>query len=107
MYALELICVFAETILEIVVVLGIIIVPFMVLGLAWEIGKFYITEKRNGKRCRQEQNMFIWQLSKAEQYQYYKAIKSALINFGCFSYDRLKECMNEKIKDLQGLLQYK
>lgn len=52
MYALGLICVFAETILEIVVVLGIIIVPFIVLGLAWEIGKFYITEKRNGKRYR-------------------------------------------------------
>ncbi len=51
--------------------------------------------------------MFIWQLSKAEQYKYYKAIKSALINFGCFSYDRLRECMSEKIKDLQGLLQYK
>ena len=51
MYALGLICVFAETILEIVVLLGIIVIPFAVLGLAWEVGKYYIN-KRNGKRCR-------------------------------------------------------
>lgn len=51
MYALGIICVIAETILEIVVVLGIIVVPFTLLGLAWEIGKYYIN-KRNGKRCR-------------------------------------------------------
>lgn len=50
--------------------------------------------------------MFIWQLNKAEQLKYYKAIKQALINFGCFSYDRLKECMSEKVKDLDGLLEF-
>lgn len=51
MYALGVICVIAETILEIVVLLGIIVIPFLLLGLVWEIGKYYIN-KRNGKRCR-------------------------------------------------------
>lgn len=48
--------------------------------------------------------MFIWQLSKAEQLKYYKAIKETLIKSGSFSYENLKECMSEKVKDLKGLL---
>ena len=51
MYMLGLICVFAETILEIVVLLGIIVIPFFVLGITWELVKYYIS-KHNRKHCR-------------------------------------------------------
>lgn len=56
MYTLGIICAIAEAILEIIVLLGIIVIPFALLGIAWEVGKYYVN-KRNGKRCRQEKPM--------------------------------------------------
>ena len=51
----------------------------------------------------EESMMFICELPKREQLMYYKAIKKALVELGCFSYANIKECMTEKVKDLDGL----
>lgn len=48
--------------------------------------------------------IFICQLPKIEQLNYYKRIKKALIEEDSYSFENLKEAMSSKVKDLQGLI---
>lgn len=48
--------------------------------------------------------LFIWQLPKQKQLNYYKRIKAILIKEGVFTLENLENAMNSKIKDLQGLI---
>lgn len=48
--------------------------------------------------------IFIRQLSISEKYIYYKRIKRVLIDNNVFSYEALKNAMDNKIKDIYDLI---
>lgn len=48
--------------------------------------------------------LFICELSKKEQFEYYKKIKSALIENGVFDFENLENAMNSKIRDIEDLI---
>ena len=48
--------------------------------------------------------MFICQLSKAEKFRYYKAIKTYLINEDCYNHENFNNAWNSKIKDIKDYI---
>lgn len=48
--------------------------------------------------------MFICQLSKEKQLEYYKRIKKTLLENEVYSYENLAEAMSSKVNDVDDLL---
>lgn len=47
---------------------------------------------------------YICQLAKEEKLRWYKAIKNALVREGAFSYENIRNAMESKIADIEGLV---